>query len=162
MQKYFLSTILFCINDHKQGCLHIGDEALYQLVRRCSRLQLVNLHGCKNVQDDGVMEMAENSPALRYLCLSNCVNLTDQAIISLASNCRDLVTLECAGLHHLTDAGFQVYEIKATSESCFRVKLKEREFWQDHQLSGVLEYRNGTFDTWYGNRMLEVLKGRKY
>ena len=48
-----------------QGCIHIGDEALYQLVRRCSRLQLVNLHGCRNVQDDGVMELAENSPALR-------------------------------------------------------------------------------------------------
>ena len=28
----------------------MGDEALYQLVRRCSRLQLVNLHGCRNVQ----------------------------------------------------------------------------------------------------------------
>ena len=54
--------------DHTlQGCVHIGDEALYQLVRRCSRLQLVNLHGCRNVQDDGVMELAENSPALRYL-----------------------------------------------------------------------------------------------
>ena len=49
-----------------QGCIHIGDEALYQLVRRCSRLQLVNLHGCRNVQDDGVMELAENSPALRF------------------------------------------------------------------------------------------------
>ena len=48
-----------------QGCGHIGDEALYQLVRRCSRLQLVNLHGCRNVQDDGIMELAENSPALR-------------------------------------------------------------------------------------------------
>ena len=44
----------------------------------------------------------------RYLCISNCVNLTDSALISLASHCRDLVTLECAGLHHLTDAGFQV------------------------------------------------------
>ena len=33
-----------------QGCLHVGDEALYQLVRRCSRLQLVNLHGCRYVQ----------------------------------------------------------------------------------------------------------------
>ena len=49
-----------------QGCVHIGDEALYQLVRRCSRLQLVNLHGCRNLQDDGIMELAENSPALRY------------------------------------------------------------------------------------------------
>ena len=46
----------------------------------------------------------------RYLCISNCVALTDQALISLASHCRDLVTLECAGLHHLTDAGFQVME----------------------------------------------------
>ena len=92
-----------------QGCLNIGDEALYQLVRRCSRLQLVNIHGCRNVSDEGVMELAENSPALRYLCISTCVQLTDQALISLASHCRDIVTLECAGLHHLTDAGFQVH-----------------------------------------------------
>ena len=58
-----------------QGCVHIGDEALYQLVRRCSRLQLVNLHGCRNVQDDGVMELAENSPALRYPQLLNVCQL---------------------------------------------------------------------------------------
>ena len=27
---------------------------------------------------------------------------TLQALMSLATHCRDLVTLECAGLHHLT------------------------------------------------------------
>ena len=48
------------------------------------------------------------------------------------------------------------------SESCFRVKLKEREFSKDLQLSGVLEYRNGTFDIYYGNTVEEVLRGRKY
>ena len=65
----FLSPLITMDNSsplYEQGCIHIGDEALYQLVRRCSRLQLVNLHGCRNVQDDGVMELAENSPALRF------------------------------------------------------------------------------------------------
>ena len=33
-----------------------------------------------------------------------------------------------------------------TSESCFRVKLEEKKFSKDLQLSGVLEHRNGTFD----------------
>ena len=49
-----------------KGCLHIGDEALYQLVRRCWGLQIVNLHGCRNVQDDGIIELSEASPNLRY------------------------------------------------------------------------------------------------
>ena len=65
-----------------QGCVHIGDEALYQLVRRCSRLQLVNLHGCRNVQDDGVMELAENSPALRYPQLTE-MKLTSKYLMRL-------------------------------------------------------------------------------
>ena len=39
--------------------------------------------------------------------------------------------------------------VKETSESCFRVKLEERDF----QSSWVLEYRN---------RASEVLRGRKY
>ena len=34
----------------------------------------------------------------------------------------------------------------STSESCFRVKLEEREFGKDLQSLGVLEYRSGTFD----------------
>ena len=69
-----------------QGCVHIGDEALYQLVRRCSRLQLVNLHGCRNVQDDGVMELAENSPALRYpqlRCVRTEMKLTSKYLMRL-------------------------------------------------------------------------------
>ena len=50
-----------------------------------------------------------------------------------------------------------------SSESCFRAKLEEREFSKDLQLSGVLEYRNGTFDIYNnGNRALEVLIERKY
>ena len=49
-----------------------------------------------------------------------------------------------------------------TSESCFRVKLKEREFWQNHQLSGVLDYRNGTFDILDGDKTEEVLSWRKF
>ena len=44
---------------------------------------------------------------LRYLCISNCANLTDTALVSLGNNCKELVTLECAGLSHLTDTGFQ-------------------------------------------------------
>ena len=35
---------------------------------------------------------------------------------------------------------------KEMSESGFRVKLEEREFWKDLKSSGVLECRNRTFD----------------
>ena len=54
------------------------------------------------------MEVAERCSHLRYLCISNCPHLTDQSLAALAHHCLDLVTLECAGLSQLTDAGFQV------------------------------------------------------
>ena len=54
------------------------------------------------------MEVAERCSGLRYLCISNCPHLTDQSLAALANHCPDLVTLECAGLSQLTDAGFQV------------------------------------------------------
>jgi hypothetical protein len=60
------------------------------------------------VQDEGVMELAERCAQLRYLCISNCPHLTDQSLAALANHCPHLVTLECAGLSQLTDAGFQV------------------------------------------------------
>jgi hypothetical protein len=59
-------------------------------------------------QDEGVMELAERCAQLRYLCISNCPHLTDQSLAALANHCPHLVTLECAGLSQLTDAGFQV------------------------------------------------------
>jgi hypothetical protein len=54
------------------------------------------------------MELAERCAQLRYLCISNCPHLTDQSLAALANHCPHLVTLECAGLSQLTDAGFQV------------------------------------------------------
>ena len=64
---------------------------------------------------------------------------------------------------HLTISIFDDNHLKQTmSESCFTVTLKEREFSKDLQLTGVLEYRNGTFDILYGNMVEEVLRGRKY
>ena len=65
------------------------------------------------LQDEGMMEIAEQCRKLRYLCISNCSHLTDQTIITLANNCTNLVTLECAGLSQLTDAGFQVSSLSA-------------------------------------------------
>ena len=106
-----------------QGCVHVGDEALYQLARRASRLQLVNLQGCRQVgtlstmqgttltvqiTDEGIAELAESSPALHYLCISTCVNLTDASLVALGRHCGQLVTIECAGVSQLTDHGFQV------------------------------------------------------
>ena len=55
-----------------------------------------------------MVELALRCVHLRYLCISNCSHITDQTLLSLAANCPDLVTLECAGLSQLTDAGFQV------------------------------------------------------
>ena len=97
---------------------------MYQLVRRCTSLQLLNLQGCRHIQvviqvlidtlilllhqDEGVVELAESCPSLRYLCISNCVHLTDMTLMSLANHCKELVTLECAGVSQFTDAGFQV------------------------------------------------------
>ena len=43
--------------------------------------------------------------------------------------------------NYMTGALLSCYNKTVMSESCFRVKLEERVFWQDHQLSGVLEYR---------------------
>ena len=54
------------------------------------------------------MELAENCPNLRYLCISNCGHVTDQSLVALATYCQGLVTLECAAVSQLTDAGFQV------------------------------------------------------
>ena len=112
-----------------QGCVHVGDEALYQLARRASRLQLVNLQGCRQVgtlstmqgttltvqiTDEGIAELAESSPALHYLCISTCVNLTDASLVALGRHCGQLVTIECAGVSQLTDHGFQVLHASAT------------------------------------------------
>lgn len=54
------------------------------------------------------MELAESCPGLCYVCISNCGHVTDQTLVSLANNCQELVTLECASVSQLTDAGFQV------------------------------------------------------
>ena len=79
----------------------VNDVRLRARILTCSLMQPL-------VQDEGMMELAERCGRLRYLCISNCSHLTDQTLISLAAHCPDLVTLECAGLSQLTDAGFQV------------------------------------------------------
>ena len=56
-----------------------------------------------------MLEIAERCSKLKYLCISNCSHVTDQTLLSLAIHCPNLVTLECAGLSQLTDAGFQVF-----------------------------------------------------
>jgi hypothetical protein len=33
-----------------QGCLSLGDEALYHLARFCPDLEKINLQGCRNIQ----------------------------------------------------------------------------------------------------------------
>ena len=96
-----------------QGCLHIGDEALYNLARYCPNLENVNFQGCRNIQDDGTVALFEGCPSLHYVCISNCSHLTDQSIVSLATNCPGLVTLECAGLSLLTDTGFIVRHLSS-------------------------------------------------
>ena len=64
------------------------------------------------------MELAENCPNLRYVCISNCGHVTDQSLVSLANNCPQLVTLECASVSQLTDAGFQVLVFFIAMKSC--------------------------------------------
>ena len=46
---------LFCNHHPKisQGCLHIGDLALFHLARFCSNLEQVNFQGCRTIMDEG-------------------------------------------------------------------------------------------------------------
>ena len=70
------------------------------------------------------MELAENCPNLRYLCISNCGHVTDQSLVALATYCQGLVTLECAAVSQLTDAGFQVrYTDKKIFQFHFPAKI---------------------------------------
>ena len=73
-----------------QGCLHIGDEALYNLARYCPGLETVNLQGCRHLSDEGLVALLEGCPNIRYLCISSCSQLTDQSLVSLATNCPQL------------------------------------------------------------------------
>ena len=41
------------LHDHLQGCLHIGDLALFHLGRFCTNLEQVNFQGCRNIMDEG-------------------------------------------------------------------------------------------------------------
>ena len=36
-----------------QGCLHIGDLALFHLARFCFNLEQVNFQGCRTIMDEG-------------------------------------------------------------------------------------------------------------
>ena len=40
-------------NTMSQGCLHIGDLALFHLARFCSNLEQVNFQGCRTIMDEG-------------------------------------------------------------------------------------------------------------
>ena len=85
--KSFISKVKFYDNEklqtynYLQGCLHIGDEALYNLARFCSQLEVINVQGCRNIQDEGMAALCDGCPNIKYMCISNCPHLTDQSLV---------------------------------------------------------------------------------
>ena len=45
-----IKNILFYLKKLFQGCLSLGDEALFHLARFCPDLERINLQGCRNIQ----------------------------------------------------------------------------------------------------------------
>ena len=89
---------------------------MIELAERCPSLRSVCVSNCSHLTDQVLWLGSLNIIIRKWLNHSHNLhqyqkpksNRNPQSLVALASHCPSLVTLECAGLSHFTDAGFQV------------------------------------------------------
>ncbi|CAE7792147.1 FBXL2 [Symbiodinium microadriaticum] len=99
-----------------KDCVHISDQALVGLQKRCGKIEVLNLQGCHKLTDKGLAAMYEcfdddgtNSmfpmcDSFRTLVLSSCINLTANGLATLFERCGVLENLDLSGITAVTDS----------------------------------------------------------
>ena len=72
------------------------------IVTNCHNLETLMLAYCKEVDDTVVLSIAKHCPKLKRLSLRRC-KVTDSSVCEVAIHCHDLLLLELARIHKLTD-----------------------------------------------------------
>ena len=108
-----------------KDCVHLSDQALVGLQKRCGKVEVLNVQGCHKLTDKGLAALYEcldndgaNSmfpfcDSLRTLVLASCINFTAHGLTNLFSRCGVLEELDLSGITAVTDQ-----LIAALCESC--------------------------------------------
>ncbi|XP_065920251.1 F-box/LRR-repeat protein 2-like isoform X2 [Dysidea avara] len=83
-------------------CKNLPIEVIDAIVTNCHNLETLMLAYCKEVDDTVVLSIAKHCPKLKRLSLRRC-KVTDSSVCEVAIHCHDLLLLELARIHKLTD-----------------------------------------------------------
>ncbi|XP_065920253.1 F-box/LRR-repeat protein 20-like isoform X4 [Dysidea avara] len=82
--------------------MNLPIEVIDAIVTNCHNLETLMLAYCKEVDDTVVLSIAKHCPKLKRLSLRRC-KVTDSSVCEVAIHCHDLLLLELARIHKLTD-----------------------------------------------------------
>jgi hypothetical protein len=74
-------------------CPLFTDDAVVELVTRCSQLHLLMLNSSENLSDAFMQALAQHGRQLRTLNLADCPNFSDAAVRAMSDHCRRLEQL---------------------------------------------------------------------
>ncbi|RXK40704.1 hypothetical protein M231_01956 [Tremella mesenterica] len=85
------------------GCIHLGDDAVKNLVASAPRIRNLTLSKCTNLTDAAVESICNLGRNLHHLQLGHCNQITDEAMGKLARACSRLRYIDLACCSSLTD-----------------------------------------------------------
>jgi hypothetical protein len=93
----------------------ISNNALFQVGKRCTLIQILHLVCCPKITDAGLIEMAKNSIRVSVLNISHNLKISDKGIEALITGCKELKSLTLTNCPKLTNqAVASLYEITAS------------------------------------------------
>eukprot|EP01127_Copromyxa_protea_P019967 TRINITY_DN6588_c0_g1_i1.p1 TRINITY_DN6588_c0_g1~~TRINITY_DN6588_c0_g1_i1.p1 ORF type:complete len:1889 (+),score=263.28 TRINITY_DN6588_c0_g1_i1:30-5669(+) len=89
----------------------ITDVTLFDIARKCSQLQCLELINCVNATNKGIEQIAANCTNLEHLILQSCSGVGNTAIQEVARKCPGLISINLHGCVQVTDIALQELEL---------------------------------------------------
>ncbi|RWR76637.1 F-box/LRR-repeat protein 4 [Cinnamomum micranthum f. kanehirae] len=89
---------------HLVDCSSIGDDAIYNIALGCRNLKKLHIRRCYEIGDKGIIAVGQNCKFLTDLSLRFCDRVGDDALIAIGQCCF-LRHLNVSGCHRIGDAG---------------------------------------------------------